>query len=332
MEWASVTARDAFRNGTIKKINRGLTRTYYRVADSTAPLIWKAGFSKEFKKISGAAFDAEAFNNSDNVYADEHKMHIRKAIAIADQDVSTQFQSASQLEQKLKVQQDKADSMLKHTMLNYMQSFAYSENQALRDAAKSLIGKGGMEKDKAAAIMVGITARAYGYQLMGQLLLEGAKAGLGMGDDEEELKEIFKRESIDATFMFALLASIGNKNAIVKTASFVALNMALAGYKNYKGDYFDPYKDAVGFSPNASSPDLLKSIGPVGTILSVGERSIKSINDLAIKATSENGLDREDVVTLQNSLLALDVTALALGLPAKSDISLLLKAHYNEED
>lgn len=332
-DYVSRVVKDFFVNGLLQKWGRGFTRGYYAIADSSAPIIWKSSFASSFKKITGSEFDADAFNNKDNVYADKYRMQIRKAIAMADQDLSTQFQSASQLEQKLSVQADKHDNMFLHTIKNYMQSFAYSENQALKDAGLSLMGKGGMTKMKAAAVLSGITVRAYGYQLMGQLLLNWAEGMLGLDEeDDEELAEIMKREAIDATYMFALLAALGNKNALVKASSLIVANIALKAYRNANDEDFDPYKDAIGFAPNPDNPDMTRLLGPTGTLLGIADRSITTIDDMIQKAGSEDGLEKEDVITLQNKLLVLDMSAFFLGLPAKGDMAMLLKAWEKQKE
>ena len=158
--------------------------------------LWFGSFMNEFKRITGEEVNQEMMINNDLDYMQKNADAIEQATRKADQESvysgATNNEFMGILKGKLKPDQSftqKAWNNFNSFMTNFM-NFDYA---AARSAVYNLFNEGYMTKQKAAAVLAGITTRSVIYQVMVANMgagLVGAALGLAFDwEDEEEVDE-----------------------------------------------------------------------------------------------------------------------------------------------
>jgi ribosomal protein S18 len=158
--------------------------------------LWFGSFMNEFKRITGEEVNQEMMINNDLDYMQKNADAIEQATRKADQEsvysgaANNEFMGV--LKGKLKPDQSftqKAWNNFNSFMTNFM-NFDYA---AARSAVYNLFNEGYMTKQKAAAVLAGITTRSVIYQVMVANMgagVVGAALGLAFDwEDEEEVDE-----------------------------------------------------------------------------------------------------------------------------------------------
>jgi hypothetical protein len=304
------------RSNYLTDFSKGASQLFYEITDSAAKPIWEATFLEEFKKESGSEFDAAEFVKDNNEYSDKYKRSIEKAKARADKRTSAIFNTAERMESKLNQQKRTG---LKSLFYDFMQSFAYNEAPAIKEAVHSTLGHGAYGRMEGVTTLLALSTRAVGYQVLNAYLFDLAsnlvinlisegKFSFDDEDDEYDLK--ITDELNKGLASFALLMAIGNKAAWVKGLVAIGTNAAYQyGYypffteRGKEGKEFDIYQDSPLFSPNISKQGATGFAGGLGILNNESQKLAKSTDKLLSKAMprlAEGDLTLNEAIDIMN--------------------------------
>lgn len=158
--------------------------------------LWFGSFMNEFKKITGEEVNQEMMINNDLDYMQKNADAIEQATRKADQEsvysgaANNEFMGV--LKGKLKPNQGLTQKVW-NNFNSFMTNFMNFDYAAARSAVYNLFNEGYMTKQKAAAVLAGITTRSVIYQVMVANMgagIVGAALGLAFDwEDEEEVDE-----------------------------------------------------------------------------------------------------------------------------------------------
>jgi len=158
--------------------------------------LWFGSFMNEFKRITGEEVNQEMMINNDLDYMQKNADAIEQATRKADQDsvysgaANNEFMGV--LKGKLKPNQGLTQKIW-NNFNSFMTNFMNFDYAAARSAVYNLFNEGYMTKQKAAAVLAGITTRSVIYQVMVANMgagIVGAALGLAFDwEDEEEVDE-----------------------------------------------------------------------------------------------------------------------------------------------
>lgn len=158
--------------------------------------LWFGSFMNEFKRITGEEVNQEMMINNDLDYMQKNADAIEQATRKADQDsvysgaANNEFMGV--LKGKLKPNQG-LTAKIWNNFNSFMTNFMNFDYAAARSAVYNLFNEGYMTKQKAAAVLAGITTRSVIYQVMVANMgagIVGAALGLAFDwEDEEEVDE-----------------------------------------------------------------------------------------------------------------------------------------------
>jgi hypothetical protein len=158
--------------------------------------LWFGSFMNEFKRITGEEVNQEMMINNDLDYMQKNADAIEQATRKADQDsvysgaANNEFMGV--LKGKLKPNQG-LTAKIWNNFNSFMTNFMNFDYAAARSAVYNLFNEGYMTKQKAAAVLAGITTRSVIYQVMVANMgagIVGAALGLAFDwEDEEEVNE-----------------------------------------------------------------------------------------------------------------------------------------------
>ena len=304
------------RSNYLTDFSKGASQLFYEITDSAAKPIWEATFLEEFKKESGSEFDAAEFVKDNNEYSDKYKRSIEKAKARADKRTSAIFNTAERMESKLN--QQKRTGM-KSLFYDFMQSFAYNEAPAIKEAVHSTLGHGAYGRMEGVTTLLALSTRAVGYQVLNAYLFDLAsnlvinlisegKFSFDDEDDEYDLK--ITDELNKGLASFALLMVIGNKAAWVKGLAAIGANAAYRyGYypffteRGKEGKEFDIYQDSPLFSPDISKQGATGFAGGLGILNNESEKLAKATDKFLSKAMprlAEGDLTLNEAIDIMN--------------------------------
>ncbi len=314
---------DFIENNYVERASKWAQSAFYAVADMAARPIWEANFLTEFRKLTGTNFNATEFVKDDNAYKDDNKRAIETAKAKADQKVNTLFNTAEPMEAKLNQQMAKSRGFWSDMVNNFMQSFSFNEQPAIKESFKSIFGKGIYNPVEGFSQVLALSLRAFGYQFTNALLFS-LIAGLISGDDDDEFDA--KNEARRAAWAYTFLALLGNKPMWMKGVISTAVN--LADYLMYddaeaelddegKPKKYNPYEDAPLFAPNVERGGLSGFFGAAGK-LSMDAQSAWKANDKYIDRLKNPNyqLSASDLITTKMLYANSKLMAEMLGLPA----------------
>lgn len=304
------------RSNYLTDFSKGASQLFYEITDSAAKPIWEATFLEEFKKESGSEFDAAEFVKDNNEYSDKYKRSIEKAKARADKRTSAIFNTAERMESKLNQQKRTG---LKSLFYDFMQSFAYNEAPAIKEAVHSTLGHGAYGRMEGVTTLLALSTRAVGYQVLNAYLFDLAsnlvinlisegKFSFDDEDDEYDLK--ITDELNKGLASFALLMAIGNKAAWVKGLVAIGTNAAYQyGYypffteRGKEGKEFDIYQDSPLFSPNISKQGATGFAGGLGILNNESQKLAKATDKFLSKSMprlAEGDLTLNEAIDIMN--------------------------------
>jgi hypothetical protein len=304
------------RSNYLTDFSKGASQLFYEITDSAAKPIWEATFLEEFKKESGSEFDAAEFVKDNNEYSDKYKRSIEKAKARADKRTSAIFNTAERMESKLNQQKRTG---LKSLFYDFMQSFAYNEAPAIKEAVHSTLGHGAYGRMEGVTTLLALSTRAVGYQVLNAYLFDLAsnlvinlisegKFSFDDEDDEYDLK--ITDELNKGLASFALLMVIGNKAAWVKGLVAIGTNAAYQyGYypffteRGKEGKEFDIYQDSPLFSPNISKQGATGFAGGLGILNNESQKLAKATDKFLSKSMprlAEGDLTLNEAIDIMN--------------------------------
>lgn len=264
-------ARRLITSNYLNEFTDFMNNSFYKITDSAAKPLWQATFLNEFKKLTKTDFDSKEFMKGDNNYADKYKRKIEQARAVADKTVNNIFNTGQRMETKLNQQKRKG---IVSIIKDYMQSFAYNEQPAIRESLSKFIkGETPQQRLEGLTKFTLLTTRAIGYQVLNAYLYDFAinflMSYLSDMDEDDEEEEKFSEELTKGFTSYALLAALGNKSAVAKSAIAVLVN-TIYKYGVFpmldKEREFDTYRDNLLFDPNIAQQGLGGFLGPIGTI------------------------------------------------------------------
>lgn len=326
---------NAIKNNYIQDFSKAASTLFYKMTETAAKPLWEASFLREFERITGSKFDSESFVKEDNVYSDANKRAIEKARSYADKQTTSIFNTAQNMERKLKQQQR---GFFGGLVSDYMQSFAYNENPALREAFQNMVYKSGADRAKGASDFAILSARAITYQVLNAYMLDiiGGLIATAFGDDEEELDTNAVDEIEKGLASYVLLLALGNKPAYVKAAASLGVNL-LHKYFLYDKDKedreYDAYKDALLFAPDIERGGVTGFLGSLGTLSTelskVAKSTAKSADKINKLYEKKGEVKLDETIKIMNEskmdYYYYKIITKALGLPQVGVSKLLLE-------
>lgn len=315
VSWGDATI-EAFKNNMAREFGEKASTIYYKIVDVALPSTHKAEFLTSFKDATGKDFDANKFLN-DEVYRAENEENVRQALAEADVETSDLYNTASQLESKIKTKGlDVFD--IRNIMSNFMQSFSFNEWAVIRKSLGSIIGGGTSKRGNASVKLAAIMTRMVIYDVIGMYI---ANMIYRPDEEEEEFTKIMQKSGLNSLSLFLY----GNLPGYAKWFINVGVNTAYGYYKELvENEKFVPSKDNLLYGNKLSrATDVFRLFGAFGSVMQTGVAMTDKTFTLMEKMLEGEEITQEDLIELRVYSAYYEGLATTLGLPFLKDVKAL---------
>ena len=223
--------------------------------------LWYGTLAREFKKLTGKDIDFKKIEQNDEAYMNANKEALEEATKIADRD--SFFSGATDnpfmgILKNVKRQDDSATKKIYKNMDRFMLRFLLVEYENTRLAVDVLLRGGEISRVKAAQLLAATTTRMILYSsfvgVLANIYADLMREMFGFDiEDEEEEKDIEKQIAQGAVSTVNTLLFGRSYGQVVRGI----INNPYVGTEYFNEKYgqslregeYDPYKDAIGFSP-----------------------------------------------------------------------------------
>ena len=309
---------EGLKNNMVREFGEKASSFYYKTVDVVLPSTHKVEFLESFKRITGKDFDVDRFL-SDEVYKAESESAIEQALAEADVETSDLYNTASQLETRIKSKGLDVFNVW-NMMSNFMQSFPINEHSVIWKSLKSIFGTGSSKKSHAAAKLAAVLTRTMIYDMIAQYMYDVLK-----GDEEDEEISQFTESMKGAGVNTAALLVYGHLPAYAKWFINVGTNTAYGYYKELvENEKFVPSKDNLLYGNKLSrATDVFRLFGAFGSVMQTGVAMTDKTFSLMDKMLEGEEITQEEIIELRVYSTYYEVLATTLGLPFLKDVKAL---------
>lgn len=309
---------EGLKNNMAREFGEKASSFYYKTVDIVLPATHKVEFLESFKRITGKDFDVDRFLN-DEVYKAESELAIEQALAEADVETSDLYNTASQLETRIKSKgRDVFD--VKNMMSNFMQSFPINEHSVIWKSLKSIFGTGSSKKSHAVAKLAAVLTRTMIYDMIAQYIYNTLK-----GDEEDEEIKQFTEAMKGAGVNTAALLAYGHLPAYAKWFVGLGINTAYDKYKELiDNDKYVPIDGDLLYANKLNrASDALKLFGAFGSVMETGNKLTTISFEIGEKMLEGEEITQEELIELRVYSAYYEGLATTLGLPFLKDIKAL---------
>jgi len=223
--------------------------------------LWYGTLAREFKKLTGKDIDFKKIEQNDEAYMNANKEALQEATKIADRD--SFFSGATDnpfmgILKNVKRQDDGPGKKIYKNVDRFMLRFLLVEYENARLGINALVRGGEISRVKGAQILAATTTRMILYSsfvgVMGNIYADLMRRMFGIDiEDEEEEKDVGKLVGQGAVSTVNTLLFGRSYGQVVRGI----INNPYVGTEYFNEKYgqslregeYDPYKDAIGFSP-----------------------------------------------------------------------------------
>jgi len=223
--------------------------------------LWYGTLAREFKKLTGKDIDFKKIEQNDEAYMNANKEALQEATKIADRD--SFFSGATDnpfmgILKNVKRQDDNLGKKIYKNVDRFMLRFLLVEYENTRLAVDVLLRGGEISRIKAGQLLAATTTRMILYSsfvgVLSNIYADLMREMFGFDiEDEEEEKDIEKQIAQGAVSTVNTLLFGRSYGQVVRGI----INNPYVGTEYFNEKYgqslregeYDPYKDAIGFSP-----------------------------------------------------------------------------------
>jgi hypothetical protein len=220
--------------------------------------MWFGSFAKEFKKITGVEPDFDKIAANDEAYMNEYKDALKESTSLADNKTILTAATDNPFMGILKgAPTPTQSSFVKafNIFNNYMTRFLIYEYMTARQGIMAAMGNGYLTKKQGAAMLGAVMTRMTVYTFLMSILTQ-AMVGLFVDDEDEDddksLLQKFGQSLTSAVTGLMLGRDFGNATKSIINYGIELGNQEFLDFLR-EGEY-DPYKDAIAFTPIPVEP------------------------------------------------------------------------------
>jgi len=216
--------------------------------------LWFGNFSKKFKELTGVDLNSKDFEEigegKSKYLTDKYKSEIKESTNYADEQsvkMATSANPFNVIPKNIPTPNESTFSQLYKIANSYMARFSQYEYATARNAIVSLFKAGEISKTQALATIIAVQMRMASYMVLYSLLTSAFDALFGIGDEDEDLGSIIKRQLVGAPLSLLTGRGLGNVPKVFINYGLEKFNSEyLEDLRNNKK--YDPYKHSIVFS------------------------------------------------------------------------------------
>jgi hypothetical protein len=220
--------------------------------------MWFGSFAKEFKKITGVEPDFDKIAANDEAYMNQYKDALKESTSLADEKTVLTASTDNPFMGILKgAPKPNQNGFVKafNIFNNYMTRFLIYEYMTARMGIMAAMGNGYLTKKQGAAMLGAVLTRMTVYTFLMSTLTQ-VMVGLFVDeedeDDEKSLLQKFGQSFTSAVTGLMLGRDFGNATKSIINYGIELGNQEFLDFLR-EGEY-DPYKDAIAFTPIPVEP------------------------------------------------------------------------------